>query len=44
MPHVIGAMSRKHVVMECPKTTGLLYYKYKGFFFQVLLAVCDAKN
>ena len=30
--------------MGCPKSTGSLYQNYKGFFFQVLLAVCDAKN
>ena len=39
MSHVIGVICRKYVVMEC-----LLYYKYKGFFFQVLLVVACAKN
>ena len=43
MPHVIVAISGKHVAMECPQNTGSLYHNCKGFFFQVLLAVCDAK-
>ena len=43
MPHVIGAIDGKHVVMERPKNTGSLRYSYKEFFSQVLLAVCDAK-
>ena len=43
MSHVIGAIDGMHVAMECPKSTGSLYHNYKGFFSQVLLAVCDAK-
>ena len=43
MSHVIGATDGKHVAMEWPKSTGSLYHNYKGFFSQVLLAVCDAK-
>ena len=33
----------KHVAMWCQKNTRSLYHNYKGFFSQVLLAVCDAK-
>ena len=43
MPHVIGAVDGKHVAMECSKNTGSLYHNYKGFYSQLLLAVCDAK-
>ena len=43
MLHVIESIDGKHVAMECSKNTGSLYHNYKGFFSQVLLAVCDAK-
>ena len=43
MPHVIVAINGKHVAMECPQNTGSLYHNCKGFFFQVLVAICDAK-
>ena len=42
MPHVIGAIDGKHVAMNAQKILGH-YINYKGFFSQVLLAVCDAK-
>ena len=43
MPHVIGAIDGKHVRIQCPKTSGTLYYNYKGFFSLVIMAVYDAR-
>ena len=31
----------KHVAVECPKITGLLYHNYKEFFSEVLYAACN---
>ena len=42
MPHVLGALDRKYIRVECPKLAGTLHDNYKGFFSIVLLAVCDA--
>ena len=41
--NVIRVIDGKHKSMDCPKNTGLLYQNYRGFFSQVLLAVCVAK-
>ena len=42
-PHCIGAMDGKHVVLQCPKNSGSLFFNYKGTFSIVLLAVVDAQ-
>ena len=42
MPHIIGAIDRKHVRIKNPKNTGSLYHNYKGLFFSLVLAICDA--
>ena len=41
MPHIIGAIDRKHVRIKNPKNTGSLYHNYKGLF-SLVLAICDA--
>ena len=42
MPHVIGYLDGKHIILEYPKLSGTLYHNYKDFFSIVLLAICDA--
>ena len=41
-PLVIGSIDDKHIRIECPKLSGILYHNYKGFVRMVLLAICDA--
>ena len=43
LPYCIGAIDKKHIVIECPKNSGLKHFNYKGFLILVLLAICDAK-
>ena len=39
----IGAIDRKHIMMDCLKNGGSACYNYKSFHSILLLAICDAK-
>ncbi len=43
VPHCIGAIDGKHIMIECPKKAGSSHYNYKGYHSTVLLAICDAQ-
>ena len=43
LPLVVGAIDRKHVVIEVPARFGTLHHNYKGTFSFVLPAICNAK-
>ncbi|XP_070385449.1 uncharacterized protein [Dermacentor albipictus] len=42
LPHCIGAIDGKHVVIECPAKSGTLNRNYKSSFSKSLLAISDA--
>ena len=44
IPHVIGCLDGKHIRIECPKLSEILYYNYKGFFSIVLIAIFDTNH
>nr|XP_054926190.1 uncharacterized protein LOC126530249 [Dermacentor andersoni] len=42
LPHCIGAIDGKHVVIECPAKSGTLNMNYESSFSKSLLAISDA--
>ncbi|XP_064462319.1 uncharacterized protein LOC135372778 [Ornithodoros turicata] len=42
IPHCIGAMDGKHIVVQCPAKSESVDRNYKGTFSKCMFAVCDA--
>ena len=42
LPHCVGALIGKHVVVQVPAKSGSLFFNYKKSFRIVLFALCDA--
>ena len=43
LPHVVGAIGGKHIIIQCPKQSETLFHNYKKLFSFVLIAICDAR-
>ena len=40
--NALGALDGKRIIIRCPSNPRSLYFKFKGFYFIVLLALVDA--
>lgn len=42
LPHCLGALDGKHVIIDCPAKSGSKFFNYKGTFSVILMGLCDS--